>query len=193
MRKTNSKETARDWAYSDQFLPHAKRIIGEYLTVAAPLEIDCREATDLIYIVSGRGDVAFRVRRPKYAIDYPYDVTFRVMRDGFNETELDKILNGNALWMLYGFGAEDGQTIARWFLLNLNAFRAALLRGQLKRSHMHPNGDGTGFEIFDVRILRGIDPAIVFAASEEIPADVLPVARRETARDFWRAKISGEK
>lgn len=191
MRQTNSKETARDWKYADGFLDHAKQIIGQHLLIAAPMEIDCKEAADIIFLVSGRGDVAFRVRRPEYLVKYPFDITFRSHRDGFAATELDKILDGHGRWMLYGFGAEDRKTLAQWVLLDLNAFRAAILRGQIKRDRrQNQNGDGTGFETFDVRILRGIDPTIIFAASREIPTVVLP-ARRETTREFWARRIKG--
>jgi hypothetical protein len=193
MRLTSSKETARDWGWADGFLPHAKRIIGEHLLVAAPMDIDVKEASDIVFLVSGRGDVAFRVRRSQYAEKYPFDVTFRSEREGFEKTELDKICDGHARWMLYGFGDSDGKTIGRWALLDLNAFRAAMLCGKLVRPRPQRNADGTGFEVFDVRILRGIDPAIVFAASHEIPSTVGPQSQRETAREFWRRRMEQER
>jgi hypothetical protein len=189
MRNVSSRETARDWAYSDQFLEHAKQIIGQHLLVAAPMEIDCKEATDLILLVSGRGDVAFRARRPANLEKYAYDITFRAHRDGFEKTELDKILDGKALWMLYGFGGADGKTLIRWVLIDLNALRGAICRGQLKRTKKIPNGDGTFFEAYDTRILKGIDASIIFAASEEIPTTVLPPEQRESTRNFWKRKI----
>lgn len=193
MRLTHSKEAARDWGWSDGFLPHAKRIIGEHLLVAAPMQIDCKEASDLIFLVSGRGNVAFRVRRPHYMDDYPFDVTFRSDREGFEQTELDKILDGNARWFLYGFGAADGVTLARWYLLDLNLFRGAILRGRVSRDghHKKHNGDGTGFVAFDVRILRGVNALIILASSHEIPEFVLP-EKRETAREFWKRRLKGE-
>lgn len=189
MRQTNSDNTNRDWKYSDGFLRHAKLIIGEQLLIAAPMDIDTKEASDIVFLVSGRGDVAFRVRRPAYLAKYPYDITFRSDREGFEKTELDKILDGHARWMLYGFGGADGQTLSRWVLLDLNAFRSALLRGQVKRPAATQNGDGTGFIAFDVRILKGADASILFAASYAIPEVVLPTAPRETTRDFWRKRI----
>lgn len=192
MRRTNSKETERDWAYSDGFLPHAKRIIGEQLMVAAPMEIDTKEASDLIYLVSGRGDVAFRVRRPQYMQKFPFDITFRAQRAGFDETELDKLFDGHARWMLYGFGSEDGQTLARWYLLDLNAWRAAMLRGVVKRDrNITNNGDGTGFIYFDVRILRAADSRIIQAASIEIP-DMGLTTRPQSKREFWLNRLKDD-
>jgi hypothetical protein len=193
MRRTNSKETDRDWNYSDGFLAHAKILIGQHLLIAAPMEVDCKEASDLIFLVSGRGDVAFRVRRPHYMEQYPFDITFRSNREGFEKTELDKILEGKARWMLYGFGSEDRATLARWVLLNLDAFRAAMLRGLVKRDRARrDNGDGTGFEWFDVRILRGLDETIILASSHEIPIVVLPPKQPyESSRDFWAKRLKG--
>ena len=88
--------------------------------------------------------------------------------------------------MLYGFGSNDGKTLARWVMLDLNAFRSAMLRGLIERPRAQSNRDGTGFEAFDVRNLRGKDASIILAASYEIPIVVAPPPKRETAREFWK-------
>lgn len=191
MRRTNSPDTSRDWNWADGFLDHAKEIVGKHLLVAAPMEIDCKDATDIM-LITDRGATAFRVRRPAHLQMYRYDITFRSGRVGFEKTELDKILDGKAQWMLYGFGSDDGRTISHWVLLDLAALRGAFLRGKLVRAAPILNRDGeTSFEAYDTRRLKGLDRAIIFAASEDIPTDVTPMAPKRfiSKREAFREAL----
>lgn len=164
------------WRWSDRFLPHAKCIIGVQLFKEAPLPVDRHEASDLIHLVSGTGNVAVRVRRASYMERFPYDVTFRAHRDTGAQTEMDKILDGYAAWMLYGFGEDDGTKFVRWTFINLSLMRGAMLRGRIVRKPLVDNGDGTQFEVFDLRELRAANPLIIKGSSHEIPD--LPPSRQ---------------
>ena len=192
MRQTNSKAVNHDWNYADGFLKHAMSVCGQQLMTASPMEIDCEEASDIIFIRSGRGDIAFRVRRPGYFSQYPYDITFRSARERGVLTELDKILDGKGEWFLYGFASADGCTMDQWVFLDLSTFRSMILRGVVKRSKLVPNGDGTWFEPYDVRILKGKDPKVIRASTFEIPEIILPAAPRETKQQFWQRMRDGK-
>lgn len=150
--------------WSDQYLPSAKEVIAHHLLKAAPDPMDLTEATDLV-----AGDVrriAFRMRRPGYAERYAHQFTIRSRLPSGTETELSKIINGHGDWMFYGHASRDGQAIEKWMLVDLRAFRAALIR---RDPHELGTGeiinvDGTAFRWFDVRSFPP-SPPIVVAAS----------------------------
>ena len=110
--------------------------------------------------------VAARVRRPGYADRYPYEFTIRSRLPSGSETELSKIVNGAGDWMFYGHASACGQGFDRWWLIDLRAFRAALIRQgpQGLRWGNKTNADGTRFTWFDVRSFPA-EPALVVAAS----------------------------
>ncbi|MGF6981390.1 hypothetical protein QFZ99_000866 [Paraburkholderia atlantica] len=167
-----------DRLWSDQYIPAICQIVGPYLLTPAPLEVDQKQATDLIVLKGHDMMIAARVRRAEYARRYPFDFTLRCKRDNGSETELTKIFHGWADWLFYGFAHEtQGAVIARWFLVDLDEFRFELTRIGYRRPwrtlcERHDNGDGTHFIAFDVRRFS----TAVIASSDS----VAPLADFET-------------
>lgn len=156
----------RHW--SDQFLPEIKSIIGSHILKAAPDPLDHFQATDLLMLDAKDMRIAARVRRHGYAARYPHQFTIRAKLPTGAETELSKIVNGHRDWMFYGHSGPDGQSITSWRLIDLKAFRAALIRNRTTGSRLlmgdKRNGDGTCFMWFDIRSFPS-DPPLVLAES----------------------------
>ena len=114
--------------WSDRFLPHIKQIVGGYLLEAAPDPIDWHQATDLLMLDARDMRIAARVRRPGYATQYPHQFTIRSRLPSGAQTELSKIVNGKGDWLFYGHANASQTAIESWYLIDLNAFRAALIR-----------------------------------------------------------------
>lgn len=157
-----SYDTDRQW--SDHMLPQIMQIVGPLLLVPATVEEDCKQATDLIVLRGRDMRVAARVRRPGYGDKYPFEITLRARRDSGNETELSKIVNGWGDWFFYGH-ADRSHWIDRWWLVDLNAFRAGLIRASMNGAAIRcgdkPNGDGTYFKWFDLRSFSQHPPILV--------------------------------
>lgn len=153
----------RQW--SDQFLPEIRRIVGAQLLQIAPDYLDQNRATDLMMLDGRDLRVAARVRRPGYASRYPYDFTLRSRVASGAMTELAKVVNGEGDWMFYGHASEDGRGIDLWWLIDLRAFRAALIRqamnGHPLRCGDRANADGTWFKWFDIRSFPSNPPLVV--------------------------------
>ncbi|WP_297754653.1 hypothetical protein [uncultured Shimia sp.] len=152
--------------WSDQFIPDIKRIVGSHLLEAAPDPLDMKQATDLLMLDARDMRIAARVRRPGYAERYPHQFTIRSRVPSGAETELSKIVNGKGDWMFYGHASARQDGVEKWFLLDLNAFRAALIRQGPQGLHWgnKRNPDGTVFTWFDVRSFPS-DPPLVVACS----------------------------
>ena len=157
----------RNRRWSDQFLPDIRRIVGQHLLSIAPDELDWNQATDLLLLDAKDTRIAARVRRPGYADRFPHQFTIRAESRFGAETELSKIVNGKGDWMFYGHALPDGHGLASWFLLDLKAFRAGLIRqsqnGYPIRWGDKRNADGTAFKWFDVRSFPS-DPPLVVAS-----------------------------
>ena len=70
------------------------------------------------------------------------------------ETELAKIVDGHGDWLFYGHANSDQSGIESWWLIDLRAFRAALIRskgGRGLRYGLKTNADGSQFVWFDIR------------------------------------------
>lgn len=151
----NNYQERRKW--SDQFIPDIKRKVGPLLLIESPFDVDTKQAADLIVLSAKSLSIAARVRRHGYADRYPYDFTIRSKIESGKETELSKMLNGFGDWMFYGHAAQEGPTVDRWMLLDLNIWRGVLLRNGYRGSGWNgmarqmDNGDGTQFFVFDVR------------------------------------------
>ncbi|RYH08889.1 hypothetical protein [Tropicimonas sp. IMCC6043] len=156
-------------AWSDRFLPEIKRTIGAHLLERAPDPEDWHNATDLMMLDAKDLRIAARVRRPGYANRFPYDFTIRSRIPSGAETELSKIVNGKGDWLFYGHSNETQTGLFSWWLLDLRAFRAGLIRqvqnGFPIRSGDRANPDGTWFKWFDIRSFPKYPP-IVVAGSE---------------------------
>ena len=153
-----------DRAWSDQFIPRIKRIVGPLLLEPAPLEEDCAHATDLIVLNARDRRIACRMRRVGFALRFPNDFTVRSQRDNGAETELSKMVNGFGDWFFYGHAAsKDGIEISRWMIVDLSAWRSHRIRNpQRCRPKIMPNGDGTHFAVFNLDQFNG-KPDILIA------------------------------
>lgn len=154
----------RQW--SDRFLPQIKHIVGAHLLEAAPDPLDMLQATDLLMLDARDMRIAARVRRPGYASRYPHQITIRSGVPSGAETELSKIVNGKGDWLFYGHSNAAQTAVESWYLIDLNAFRAGLIRYGSKRLHWGTkcNPDGTRFTWFDIRSFP-TDPPLVVARS----------------------------
>ena len=151
----------RNW--SDQFLPTVKQIVGEHMIRAAPDLVDMREATDLMTLDGTDKRIAVRIRRYGIAKKYPYQFTVRAKVKSGVKTELAKIVDGYVDWMFYGHANFEGNGLALWWLLDLNAFRSALIR---RDRNPIKYGDvtlpeGTCFWWFDIRSFQNSDKLVV--------------------------------
>lgn len=99
--------------------------------------------------------IAVRVRRLGFRRRYPLQFTIRAKVPSNGETELAKIVNGKGDWMFYGHTNDRQDGLAQWWLIDLSAFRAALIRqasiGRQILSGDKRNTDGTRFKWFDTR------------------------------------------
>jgi len=168
---------ADDRAWSDRYLPVMRQLIGPHLLVPSPLEVDTKQASDLIILRGRDMTIACRVRRYGYAERYPWDVTIRSKRDSGARTELEKIVEGWADWMFYGHASEDPGALLRWLLLDLHVWRREFVREGLRSAlgkarrmaqviKRQSNGDGTHFLAFDV---RRFTPDMIIASSHDVP------------------------
>lgn len=170
------EEVAEDFEWGRRFVPQICQIVGPRLLVEAPMELDVTEATDMLVFTARDARVACRVRRPGFAERFPYEFTIRSRRANGAATELRKIISGWGDLMFYGH-ADEADEICRWFLINLDAFRAHLIqdgcrnRRRLWKSEI-PNTDRTTwFRPFDVRdfVLSDRVPELLVASSHDIP------------------------
>lgn len=169
---------ADDRAWSDRYLPIMRILIGPHLLTPSPLEVDTKQAADLIVLRGRDMTIACRIRRHGYADRYPWDITIRSKRDSGARTELEKIVEGWADWFFYGHAALDHGALDRWVLLDLSLFRREFIREGLRQAlgmqpRMGPvakrqrNGDGTHFVAFDI---RRFPSETVIATSHDVPA-----------------------
>ncbi|WP_417272741.1 hypothetical protein [Celeribacter halophilus] len=158
-------KTNRLW--SDRLIPEIRNIVGGQLLQVAPDDLDQHNATDLLMLDARDVRVAARVRRPGYAARYPHQFTVRSRVPSGAETELSKIVNGHGDWMFYGHANLAQTAIESWKLIDLNAFRAGLIRlGTQKLLWGNKtNADGTRFTWFDTRSFPA-HPPLVIASSE---------------------------
>jgi hypothetical protein len=138
----------RQW--SDQYIGEIKKIVGPYLLEESSFEVDTKQAADLVVVNSKNITIACRVRKPGF-LKYANEFTIRSRYDSGCKTELQKITEGWGDWMFYGHAASSGLKIHVWTLIDLNAWRAAMIRHKDKiRRGEKSNNDGTYFAWFDI-------------------------------------------
>lgn len=164
---------SKDREWSDLFIPQIKRIVGPLLLDVTPNEIDVSQAADLWVLTARDMRIAARVRRPGFAKQYLYEFTIRAERDNVTKTELAKIVDGWGDWFFYGHADEDEKYIEYWWLIDLHAFRAALIRvatnGARLSCGQKSNHDGTHFKWFDLRSFPD-HPPILVSSGQILPA-----------------------
>lgn len=166
---------ARDRGWSDRYLDEVRRIVGPFLLKPAPFEVDTQQAGDLVLMTSADLRIAVRVRRSSSSERFPDQITIRSRRDNGAATELEKIISGLGDWFFYGHAVPSNPRLVRWFLLDLDTFRAACAasrarrlagRSPLFKAGSVNNGDGTSFAWFDVPSIEARFPGFVIASSE---------------------------
>ena len=159
----------RTW--SDKYIPAICKIVGPYLLTPSDFRKDTTQATDLLVLDARDMRIAARVRRKsKYYNQYKYEFTLRSRVKSGATTELEKVVNGLGDWLFYGFAGDDGIEIDDWWLIDLAAFRAALIRRndhKLLIDH-RVNKDGTEFHAFDLRSFPK-SPSILIGSSHVLP------------------------
>lgn len=170
-----SYTTDRSW--SDLKIPTIQRIVGPLLLEPADFLRDAEQATDLIMLHARDMRIAARVRRKGYAETYPHEFTLRSARRSGAKTELTKIVDGYGDWLFYGHSDDDaGPGISRWMVIDLNVFRANLIRHNSMRhivyEQRHNRDAATSFVAFDVRSLTGK----ILVASSHVVAPFRSVA-----------------
>lgn len=160
-----------DFDWQMRFVPIIRNIIGPLLVEPAPLDLDMREATDMIVLRARDMRIGCRIRRPGYVENYGWEFTIRSRRDSGAQTEFDKILLhgwGDALFYAHAAQLEAGP-FSRWLFADLAHFRGHMSsrerRAAIKWGEKS-NGDGTHFYWFDVRSFRP-DPPILIAQSHQ--------------------------
>lgn len=162
-----SYETDRKW--SDQFIPEIRRIVGPYLLEPSSVEVDTKQAADLVVLLAKNVTIAARVRRSGYADKYQHDFTVRSYRESGAKTEMAKLVEGWGDWMFYGHAAL-GSTISHWMLIDLHEWRKTLITagygsgGWCHLADRRSNKDGTHFLAFDIRNF----PSALIASSHEL-------------------------
>jgi hypothetical protein len=151
-----------DRAWSDRFIAEIRAIVGPYLLVPSPLEVDRKQAADLIVLEGRNMTIAARVRRPGYFDRYPTQFTIRSERTNGVKTEMAKLLDGWGDWMFYGHSDDSEESIGYWMIIDLDAWRRELLwkgykKGWIRYCEERRNKDGsTAFLAFDAAAFNGI-------------------------------------
>lgn len=164
-----------DYEWQLKFLPAIRRLVGPLLLEPAPFELDAKEATDMLILRARDMRIGCRVRRAGYADRYPWEFTIRSQRDSGARTELEKITEGWGDWLFYGHAKHDElPEIARWFLIDLAALRAHLIRHRARvKPAKQSNNDGTHFVAFDL-LKFPPQPPILIDSSHELPQWPVP-------------------
>lgn len=159
----------REW--SDKYIPAICKIVGPHLLTPSDFKKDATQATDLIVLDARDMRIAARTRRKaKYFEKYRYEFTLRSRVKSGATTELEKVINGLGDWLFYGFVDDDPTEINDWWLIDLSAFRAALIRRDKHKLSVvnKSNGDGSEFCAFDLRNFPN-KPSILIAGSQPLP------------------------
>lgn len=127
--------------FSDKFERQIKAILGGVF-FQNEIHKDIHEATDLLILsIKAKLTFACRVRRNKYFDAFKNEFTIRKLE---NKSEIEKIINGFADYLFYGFCSEDEKNIVYYHIIDLDVFRKYC---NLDRK-LHDNKDGTYFYSF---------------------------------------------
>ena len=153
--------------FSDQYINQLKEICGRIFFKIAPLEIDMKQATDLV-VLNSKDDLTIgcRVRRNCYYKKYPNQFTIRCSVPSDVKTEWHKILEGWCKYFLYGFTDQEEIKIQSWMIGAMDIFRKQISQwldyGE-EPWEFQKNKDGTKFNCFDY---RKFPPEFIIAAQE---------------------------
>lgn len=120
-----------DHAWSGQFMPDIKSVLGQHLLGDASYEDDTKHATDLVVLRMKDLRIAVRMRRRRYADNAKWVQQFTIRSERPQsgvETELGKIISGWGDLFFYGFEGDVSGRLGIWNLIDLNAFRLGFMR-----------------------------------------------------------------
>lgn len=170
-----SDEFDANFAWQKKYEPCVRYTVGPLLLKPAPMELDLKEATDMMVFVARDMRIACRIRRAKYLKPYGWQFTIRSRMPSGHKTELQKLTEGWGDWMFYGFAADDNvPMLARWFVIDLHHWRAHMIRNTQRKNGgplvitEKQNGDGSCLTAFDIRSFPD-DPPLLVTASEAVP------------------------
>jgi hypothetical protein len=153
MGKRGEMTFTDEFSFAEKHMPEVKKALGNLPSKiffdidTATVKRDMEEATDLIMSVSS-GDIAVRVRRNKFLCYMDWSV--RVRNKGY-KTEIHKLQEGYARWYFIGWSLDDKETLAKWYLLDLDKIRA---KNILTRDYpIRDNYDGTAGKYIPIKIL----------------------------------------
>lgn len=179
--------TQRRWA--DALLPDISRMLAAVFVCPAPDHEDMHEATDLMVLTVRPFRVACRMRKYKYWTNEAWrqQFTIRAGLPSGAKTEFDKIVDGWGDFMFYGFADEAGESVHEARILNLNVFRAALIRSEVPWQSV-PNEDGTHGRAYTV---TDFPPDLVFKhwTPSYLATDTKQIQRLERENEELRAHL----
>ena len=162
-----------DFRWQSQFVSTIQRIVGPFLIVPSPLQVDCHEATDFMVLLGRDIRIAARVRRASCLQRWPAfanEFTIRSHRTNGVRTEWAKVIeDGYADWMFYGHHTGVGRRVYPWMLVDLSVLRGLYAEHGdeiIKQRHIS-NGDGTFFHALKPGdLIRRYDAANLIVAWE---------------------------
>jgi hypothetical protein len=113
-----------DIGLEKKFVKRAKQILGECFFCRDKIA-DLEQGTDFLIFqldLPNSIRVAFRLRRFKY-LCFKDDFTIRWKRPSGVKTEIDKIMDGQVNYILYGFVDKAEKNIIKYFIGDLRIFR----------------------------------------------------------------------
>lgn len=164
-----------NFAWQERYTDAVRYIVGPLLLEPADIQRDMTEATDFLVLKARDMRIGCRIRRASengeesFAERYPWEFTIRSRLSNGAKTELAKIREGWGDWLFYGH-AEHNQTLGlcRWFVIDLDSFRAQVDKTPIRWKRDKSNRDGTFFDSFDILTFRP-EPSILVASSHDIP------------------------
>jgi hypothetical protein len=154
----NESPYARDRREADAFMPEIRKELGFWLILPSSDHADRNHNSDLHVDES---DIAVRVRK-RWVFEHPeyrYQFTVRKSRPSGVLTENDKYQSGLGDFLFYGFGDYVTTELLAYRIVDLSALRVS---GVPPRKADIPNDDGTTFDAYDIRDLKGA-PSVIRA------------------------------
>lgn len=169
----------KDRKWSDQFNDPIRGIIGPLLLKTTSLEVDMKQAADFDVVFTAQNiTIASRMRKHRYLAKYSQQFTVRSIRSNGVVTELAKIMNGFGDWFFYGFADETNTKIYKWWIIDLDSFRASQ---HLVYPEEIDNRDGTYGNAYDVQSFPDNPPILKFSS---------PVQAKQERKLSWLESTS---
>lgn len=122
-----------DYNAAQPFVLAAKNILGPMLLVEGTLHQDQCEVGDLVLRTRSDFSIGVRIRAASTSRRYWDQFTIRYDRYATGaKTEFAKIVEGFGDWFFYGIRSERPPSFQRWTVIDLNQFRAFLIRKPIR-------------------------------------------------------------